>query len=179
MKPWNSISPLIKLDRYLFLDSLQSQDHMAAQTAKLTNAVHPLVRSGLYVDPPRRGLEQLDDIVLHPRLEVGYLGPFQNQCHINVADLITVVGHHLVGVFHKFGRIATLPSGIGILKHLADIGQCQCTKDPIDDGVIYHIAVGMCHHTQLSFVNSALLHVFALRVGPLASTRTIASSFHA
>ena len=140
---------------------------MAAQTTKLADTVHPLVRSGLDVDPSRGGLEQLDDIVLHPRLEVGHLGPLQNQRHVNVADLISVVGHHLVRMLHKFGRIAALPSRIGVLEHLTDIRQRQRTKDAIDDGMIYHISIGMCHDAQLSFVYATLFHVFAFGVGPL------------
>ncbi len=123
--------------------------------------------SGLDVDPSRCRVQQAYNIFLHGRLEGGNLGAFQNQSHINVSNLVSVSLHDLVGVFHEFAAVASLPSWIRVLKDLSDVGERQGTKNGIDDRVVNDISVRVGNDAQLRFVDSTLFDVLALGVGPL------------
>mmetsp|Transcript_32572 Transcript_32572/g.67935 ORF Transcript_32572/g.67935 Transcript_32572/m.67935 type:complete len:227 (+) Transcript_32572:1529-2209(+) len=114
----------------------------------------------------RRRMEQIDNIFLHGGFEGGHLGSFQNECHVNIPHLVPVILHDLVGVFHKFATITTLPSRIGILKDLSNIRQGESSKNCIDNGMVNDIAIGMGHDPQFCFVNFPLFHVFPFGVGP-------------
>lgn len=112
-------------------------------------------------------MQQIHNILLHGWLEVGHLGSLQNQGHVDVADPVPVPLHDGVRVLHEFRRIATLPSRIGVLKDLTDIGQRQGAKDGVHHRMINHVAVGMGDHPQLRFVYSTRFDVLSVLVRPL------------
>mmetsp|Transcript_24134 Transcript_24134/g.67288 ORF Transcript_24134/g.67288 Transcript_24134/m.67288 type:complete len:224 (-) Transcript_24134:482-1153(-) len=135
------INVTIRNTALAFHNLLKSEDDMTAQTPKLSDAVHLLMRPRLDVDTPRRCSKQGHDVLLHGRLEPGNLWSLQDQRHIDVSYLVTVSRHNFVGVLHELGRIAALPSWIGVLEDLADVRQGQSTEDPIDDGVVDDVAI--------------------------------------
>ena len=77
--------------------------------------------SRLDVDPSRCGIRKAHNVVLHAWLEGRHLGAFQDERNINVSNLVAVPVHDLVGVLHKLGTVAPLPSWIRVLKDLANI----------------------------------------------------------
>ena len=48
-----------------------------------------------------------------------------------------------MGVFHEFGGIASLPSGVGVLKDLADVGEGEGAEDGVDEGMVDDVSVGV------------------------------------
>ena len=150
-----------------FWHSLERQTHVAAQTPQLPDAVDAFVGPRLDVDPSRRRVQQIDNVVLHAGFEGGHLGAFQNERDIDVSNLVAVSRHDLVGVFHEFGGIASLPPGIRVLKDLANVRKGQGTENRVHHRVVNDVPVGMGDDAQLGLVDSALFDVFALGVRPL------------
>mmetsp|Transcript_17448 Transcript_17448/g.40670 ORF Transcript_17448/g.40670 Transcript_17448/m.40670 type:complete len:262 (-) Transcript_17448:200-985(-) len=149
-------------------DLFQRYHNMAAQTSKLSNRIHFLMRSCLDVNPALGSSQQPHDILLHSRLKTRHLRPFQNQRNIYIANLIPIVFHHFVRVLHELGTVASLPSRIRVLEDLSDIRQRKRAEDCVDEAVVYHIPVRVGHDTKLGFVDIAgVLGVFPLRVRPL------------
>jgi hypothetical protein len=94
---------------------------MTTHTPQLSHTIHSLVSSRLNVDSTLRSLQQINNIVFHLTLHIGNLGPLQDKCDIEITNLIPVVRHDFVSVFHKGGGVAAFPLRIGILKYLTDI----------------------------------------------------------
>ena len=140
---------------------------MTAQAPQFTDAIDPLVGSGLDVDPSRRRFQQVYDVLLHARLEVGYLRSFQDQRDIDVSDLVAVSGHDRVSVFHELGGIASLPPRIRVLEDLSDVRQGQSAEYRVHHRVVDDVSVGMGDNTQLGLVDAALFDVLTLGIRPL------------
>ena len=150
-----------------FGESLERQTDMTAQAPQFTDAVDPFVGSGLDVDPSRRRFQQVYDVFLHARLEVCYLGAFQDQCDIDVSDLVAVSGHDRVCVFHELGGIASLPPRIRVLEDLSDVRQGQGAEYRVHHRVVDDVSVGMGDNTELGLVDAALFDVLTLGIRPL------------
>ena len=75
-------------------------------------------------------------------------------------------------MLHEFGGVASLPAGIRVLKHLADVGKGEGAKDGIDEGVVDDIAVGVGKDAKLGFVDGVgRSGVGSFFVGPLCFRR--------
>ncbi len=71
-------------------------------------------------------------------------------------------------MLHELGGVASLPSGVGILEDLADVGEGEGAEDGIDEGVVDDIAVGVGEDSELGFVDGVgRSGVFSFDVEPL------------
>jgi len=106
---------------------------MTTQTPQLANTIHLLMRPRLNIHSPLRSPQQPHNILLHPRLKPRHFRPLQNQRHIHIPDFISIIRHDFVGMLHEFGGVASLPSGIGVLEDLTDVGEGEGAENGVDE----------------------------------------------
>lgn len=71
-------------------------------------------------------------------------------------------------MLHKFGGVASLPSGIGVLEDLADVGEGKGAEYGVNKGVVDDVAVGMGEDSELGFVDGVgRSGIFSFDVEPL------------
>ena len=116
---------------------------MTTETPQFPHTVYSLMRPRLNIHLSGSSTKQTNNILLHGGFETSNLGPFQNERDINVPNGISISRHDFVCIFHKFGGIASLPSGVGVLKDLSNIGEGECSEDGIDDGMVDDVSVGV------------------------------------
>lgn len=139
---------------------------MTCQRSQFSDRIDFFMCSCFEIDPPRCRVQQLYQIVFHSGFELCDFGTFQDQCNVQIANLISMTLHDRISMLNKFGRIAPFPSWIGILKDLSNVGQSQCTKNSIDHTVIYHITIGMCDRPQYTIVDGTLVTVLTVYIQP-------------
>jgi hypothetical protein len=140
---------------------------MTAQRPQLAHAIQSFVRPCLYIHTTWRRVQELDNVLLHSRFERCHLGAFQYQRDIDIANLVSISLHDFTGVLHELGGVASSPSWVRVLKDLTNIWKCESTKNGINDGMVYHIAIRMGDDPELGYVNLTLFDVNAFGVCPL------------